>query len=116
MTTPREIIAEAYSDMELNAISADDAVSAIISRLTTAGIHLKTDAELAARDDGVLALERSIVAIDDWLHTYAPDECMREHVRDTRLRIYDGGGTLAYIAEIQSRNRAAIRSLKGGRS
>lgn len=42
----REIIADAYRDMELNAISADDAVSAIMARLNAAGYRILAPGEL----------------------------------------------------------------------
>lgn len=55
----REIIGEAYSDMELNAISADDAVSAILARLTAAGYRL-----LAPGDLDKVTLERCAEVAD----------------------------------------------------
>lgn len=58
------------------------------------------------------AMERSIVAIDDWLHQYASDMCSEDHVKATGRRIFENGGTLAYIADVQEKNRAASRALK----
>lgn len=59
--------------------------------------------------DAVLreALERSIVAIDDWLNTYAANLCDEDDVREAQERI-GKYGTLAYIAQIQQQNRAAL--------
>lgn len=61
------------------------------------------------------ALERSIVALDDWLNLHAPDECNDQRVKEARERI-SKAGTLAYIAEVQSFNRAALARAraKGG--
>lgn len=53
------------------------------------------------------ALEASVVAIDDWLHTYAYDLCNPSDVTESRERIGEYG-TLAYIAMIQQANRAAL--------
>lgn len=57
------------------------------------------------------ALERSVVAINDWLHQYASELCNEKDVLETWKRIRENGGTLAYIAQVQEQNRAA---LKGG--
>lgn len=54
------------------------------------------------------ALRESIQALDDWTVTYASDMCDEAHVEQARRRISDGGGTLAHIAFIQQRNRAAL--------
>jgi hypothetical protein len=53
------------------------------------------------------ALEASMVAIDDWLHTYAADLCTPEDVQASANRIGEYG-TLSYIAHVQERNRAAL--------
>lgn len=53
------------------------------------------------------ALQRSIVAIDDWLNTYASDLCDPKHVEEAENRIGEYG-TLAYIANVQEQNRAAL--------
>lgn len=72
-------------------------------------------AELAAENEQLKeAMERSIVAIDDWLHQYASDMCLEDHVKATGRRIFENGGTLAYIADVQEKNRVAIRKLKSG--
>lgn len=56
MTPPREIIARA--DVEfLHGVPVNPGIKgadAIIAALTSRGIHLMTDADLAARDDAVL--------------------------------------------------------------
>jgi hypothetical protein len=49
------------------------------------------------------ALERSVVALDDWTHTYAPELCNPVAVKDAWGRINERG-TLYYIAEIQQAN------------
>lgn len=53
-------------------------------------------------------LQTSMVAIDDWLHLYAPELCGEEHVRETHERIDAAGAPLAYIAETQEENRKAL--------
>ena len=53
------------------------------------------------------ALERSIVAIDDWLNIYASAECDEQRVKEAKKRIREHG-TLAYIANVQEQNRAAL--------
>jgi hypothetical protein len=60
------------------------------------------------------ALERSMVAIDDWLHVYAEDECRPEDVAASRARLNEHG-TLAYIAEVQAANRAALSEMEHGK-
>lgn len=42
-------------------------------------------------------------ALLDWLHTYAPELCKKEHVDVSWERIMANGGTLAYIADLLSR-------------
>ena len=53
------------------------------------------------------ALGHSVIAIDDWLHQYASEECNAEDVERTWARIRENGGTLTYIAQVQQRNREA---------
>jgi hypothetical protein len=48
------------------------------------------------------------VALDDWLHQYAPEHCDDDQVRTRAKRIFDMGGTLYYLAGLQKRIRAAI--------
>ena len=54
------------------------------------------------------ALDRSRIAIDDWLNTYASEFCDEARVAEAGKRIMDSGGTLAYIADIQEQNREAL--------
>jgi len=58
------------------------------------------------------ALERSMVALDDWLHMYAADQCDPAKVLESAKRIAEAGATLAYIASAQQQNRAALASGK----
>jgi hypothetical protein len=53
------------------------------------------------------ALERSVVAIDDWLQTYAAEFCDPARVEEASKRIGEYG-TLSYIASVQEQNRAAL--------
>ena len=55
------------------------------------------------------ALKRSMVALDDWLHIYAADQCDEAKVAKTELRVFREGGPLAYIASVQQQNRAALK-------
>ena len=54
------------------------------------------------------ALNTSIVAIDDWLNTYAYDLCNEERVKEAGNRIKENGGTCYYIAITQEKNRQAL--------
>ena len=56
----------------------------------------------------VEALNTSIVAIDDWLNTYAHDLCNEERVKEASNRIKENGGTCYYIAVTQEKNRQAL--------
>lgn len=58
------------------------------------------------------ALERSIVVIDDWLNVYASELCNQDRVDEANHRISNAGGTLAYIANVQQQNRAALATLQ----
>ena len=73
-------------------------------------------AQLRAKDaligELVEALDSSRIAIDDWLHCYAPEFCGKAHVQETRDRLLKAGGTLAYIADIQHDNRAALTAVR----
>ena len=56
------------------------------------------------------ALKDSVVAIDDWLNTYAHDMCDEDRVKEACDRIAAHGGTLAYIARLQQTNRAILKA------
>ncbi len=63
---------------------------------------------LTAREQVLVkALERSIVAIDDWLHLFAGEFCNEADVLESKKRVYEHG-TLSYISEVQSQIRAAL--------
>ena len=70
---------------------------------------VRADAAEAERDRLRDRLQASIVAIDDWLHQYAGEFCDEKYVAETIQRIRDNGGTLAYIADVQEANRAALQ-------
>lgn len=59
------------------------------------------------------ALGASIRALDNWLNTYAPEFCDERRVAEARQEILKGGGTLAYIAQLQQINRAALATEYG---
>lgn len=69
-------------------------------------LSLAVDAEYALKGYRK-ALERSMLAIDDWLSTYASEHCDLDRVHEARARI-DCVGTLAYIASVQQQNREAL--------
>ena len=53
------------------------------------------------------ALQQSMTALDDWLNTYAADQCDADRVEEARQRIMQYG-TIGYIAHVQAANRAAM--------
>jgi hypothetical protein len=53
-------------------------------------------------------LERCSAALDDWVNTYAPELCDEQYVKRAHDRIAEGGGTLAYIAQLQQDLRDAL--------
>jgi len=55
----------------------------------------------------VEALKASIVALNDWLCTYAYDQCDDQSVAEARKRIGQYG-TIGYIAQVQDQNRRAL--------
>ncbi len=55
------------------------------------------------------ALERSKVALDDWINTYASDFSSIAAVHAAARRFQHSGGTLAYIANIQRQNLEALK-------
>jgi len=64
---------------------------------------------MATKKELRAALDRSRIAIDDWLNTYASEFCDEERVKEAGTRIREGGGTLAYIADVQEQNREALK-------
>ncbi len=54
------------------------------------------------------ALRRSNAALDDWVRCHAPEFCGQAHLDETRERIQEGGGTLAYIADVKEGNQEAL--------
>lgn len=66
-------------------------------------IDLKTENEILRA-----ALERSTQALDDWVVTYASELCLEASVSASRARILEGGGTLAYVAQITDANRKLL--------
>jgi hypothetical protein len=107
---------------ELEAVKAErdrqyDENVALISELARLKDDLQGERTLVAAVNGVNrrlkdreaglegALQASIVAIDDWLHQYAGELCNAAFVTATARRISEAGGTLAYIAQVQEKNR-----------
>lgn len=94
-------------DAEIAELTDDLRIS---SELLTAAIGDYNDAKTLVREL-VAALDTSVVAINDWLHIYAEDECNADRVAEAKARVLEHG-TLAYIAEVQEKNRAALTSAK----
>ena len=72
-------------------------------------------AEVVAKQEEIIdqltgALDKSRIALDDWINTYAPAFCDEARVKAARERIRNGG-TLAYLADIQQQNRAALAAV-----
>jgi hypothetical protein len=59
------------------------------------------------------ALNAAAEAIGTWVCTYASDMCSEEDVVEAQNRIAEGGGTLAYTAEVGRRIQNAIDDIKG---
>ena len=60
------------------------------------------------------ALKRSVIALDDWLHQYAPFDSDTTRIKESSSRVYAAGGTLAYLADVQHQNRTALKWRKRG--
>lgn len=56
------------------------------------------------------ALLKSNQALEDWIRCHAPEFCKEEHVAETRQRIREAGGTLAYIADLREENLRLLLS------
>lgn len=54
-------------------------------------------------------LRRCSLALDDWLHQYASEQCDPAKVMESSTRVYNSGGTLAYLADLQRDIRAALK-------
>jgi hypothetical protein len=54
-----------------------------------------------------LAVEKSQIALDDWLNLYASEFCSEIRVEAARRRTNEHG-TIGYIADVQVGNRAAL--------
>lgn len=48
----------------------------------------------------VKVLSAAETALDDWVNTYASEMCDPDRVAEAMVRIYDNGGTLAYVAQV----------------
>ena len=57
-----------------------------------------------------ILLDDCRVALNDWVHSYAPEMCGASHVAETQKRVSEAGGTLAYIGDLLSRLGRALHS------
>lgn len=55
-------------------------------------------------------IKSAVVALDDWILTYAPEWCDPEHVRTARERIYNNGGTLSYVATLREQLEHVLKN------
>lgn len=58
------------------------------------------------------AAEKGMEAMNVWVNTYAPELCDQDEVAKARQIISDGGGTLAYIADINEQLHDALAAFK----
>jgi len=54
----------------------------------------------------------ALLAMNDWLHQYAPEHCNPDDVARTRSRIEYRGGTIAYITGVLESLRAALAATR----
>ena len=54
------------------------------------------------------ALKRSNQALNDWLVYYAPEQHSATTIASAARRIFESGGTLAYVADVLKQNREAL--------
>ena len=59
------------------------------------------------------ALKEVNTALVDWLNVHLPEECGEERVKEARKRIYDAGGTAAYIGGLNVKTRQALKDTEG---
>ena len=71
---------------------------------------LEYEVERLERENAELvdALEKSSLALDDWIHTYAYDLCDPVKASESHARIFEEGGTLHYVGTLQEVNRKLI--------
>ena len=75
-------------------------------------LHAAVEAAEAGITELLAALD---AALTDWVQTYAAEHCDPENVAESVQRIADGGGTLAYIADLRMRVRNARVAAPEGR-
>lgn len=63
--------------------------------------------ESASTDRNATLLRDLGVALDAWMHQYASDMCDQKRVEHYLKVIYEGGGTLGYIADLRQRIKNA---------
>ena len=61
---------------------------------------------------GATLLSESAQALQDWITTYASDNCSPESVKEARERIARRGGTITYAAELSQRLREASENVQ----
>lgn len=73
------------------------------------------DKEVAAQATAPLveALKGSVIALDDWLNIHAAHHCDEKRVAEAEARVHECG-TIAYIADVQQKNEAALSTHRAG--
>jgi hypothetical protein len=59
----------------------------------------------------VEAAAKGMEAMNVWVNTYAPELCDQDEVAKARKIISDGGGTLAYIADVNEQLHEVLAAL-----
>jgi hypothetical protein len=55
------------------------------------------------------ALIAADIALTDWVRFYAADHCSKKSVLESSSRVFDAGGTLAYIADVRMKIKTALK-------
>ena len=54
------------------------------------------------------ALRAADTALTDWVRSYAPEMCYSKYLKESRSRVYEAGGTLAYISGVRQKIVSAL--------
>lgn len=99
----------AFQDSVQKAMQERDAWKA---RFHTADNLLTIEKSHARKLEG--ALEIADLAIQDWLHIYASQECGEKDVSESMRRIKEHGGILGYITDVTKIAKAALPEFEKG--
>ena len=113
VTQAREVIAMETALQSAHAGLAEAQMENEQQRHDIDRLYASLQTEVMAAEKTEAALRRSMVALDDWLNTYAEEFCDEQRVKEARERIKEFG-TIGYIAEVQQQNHAALSSTGEG--